>query len=362
MPDMSGDAETGPEGPATGPDPAADPAADPGAALTVDGRVVVRRRLPDGSGFGATDVVGILVSRDADALVVETRGGPVTVPRSEVIVAKDVPAAARRPGPAHQRIRPDDLQRIMSEGWVPTERAELGGWQLRSAPGFTGRANSVLPVGDPTLPLERAVAYAEKWYADRGQPALFQVYGSTDFEIGEHPVGSALLGRGYAVGDPSRPDWTRVLVMTAAAAEIPPLTAESVPVVADARLQPDWLLVYGESRSVVPGVTESVLTGSAGQLFMSVRDEAARRPVAIARMAIHPGWAGIFGLWVRPERRREGLATAIVSAIAMAARQNTMRSIYLQVSGDNTDAIRLWESLGFTPHHEYTYLARPATS
>jgi ribosomal protein S18 acetylase RimI-like enzyme len=115
-------------------------------------------------------------------------------------------------------------------------------------------------------------------------------------------------------------------------------------------------MAYGQSRSVVPGVTESVLTGSRGQLFMSVRDEASGRIIGIARMAIHPGWAGIFGLWVHPERRRGGIATALVSAIAMAARDNNMPSVYLQVAGDNTGAIAFWEDLGFTRHHDYTYL------
>ena len=351
MPDMSGDAVTGPDNSPT--------LQDPAGALTIDGRVVVRRRLPEGADFGATDVLGLLVSRDADVLHIDTRAGPVTVARSDVIVAKDVPPAAQRQGRAHRRIPADELQRIMSDGWVATERAELGDWQLRAASGFTGRANSVLPIGDPSLPVDHAIAYAERWYADRDRPALFQIHGATGFAVADHPVGSALLARGYAVGG-GRPDWSRVLVMTAAARGVPPLTTESVPVIGDARLQPEWLMAYGRARSVVPGVTESVLTGSAGQLFMSVRDEQSGRELAIARMTIHPGWAGIFGVWVDPGRRREGLATALVSTIAMAARDNAVPSLYLQVSADNEDGITFWEELGFATHHEYTYLANRA--
>ncbi len=351
MPDMSGDATTGAGTSSRG--------ADPTAALTIGSRVVVRYRLPESADFGATDVVGVLLARNADVLIVETPTGKVKLTRSEVIVAKDVPPAADRRGRPHQRISPDDLQRTMSEGWVATDRAELGDWKLRAASGFTGRANSVLPVGDPSLPLHNAITFAQKWYADRGQRALFQIYGATGFQVEEHPVGSALTGRGYLVGG-GRPDWSRVLVMTATSAAIPPLTADSVPVIGDAKLQPDWVLAYGEGHSVQPGVTESVLTSSAGQLFMSVRDEASGRPVAIARMAIHPGWAGIYGLWVAPERRRTGLATAVVAAIAMAARENTMGSLYLQVSADNEAGIAFWQGLDFAVHHEYTYLSQPS--
>ena len=120
-------------------------------------------------------------------------------------------------------------------------------------------------------------------------------------------------------------------------------------------------MAYAEQRRVVPGTTEAVLTGSEGQLFLSVRDEASRRIVGIARMAIQPGWAGIFGLWVHPDHRRRGIASTIVSAIAMVARENNMPAIYLQVSGDNADGLAFWNGLGFSTHHEYTYLVAPQT-
>lgn len=351
MPDMGGDGRTGARGSARG--------ADPTASLTIGRRIVVRYRLPKGSSHGATDVVGVLLARDADVLVVETRAGPVTLSRSDVILTKEVPAAAARRGRPHERVGADELERIMSDGWVATVRAELGDWKLRAASGFTGRANSVLPVGDPSRPLDDAITFAQKWYADRDQRSLFQVYGQAGFRVEDHPVGGALTSRGYVVGG-GRSDWSRVLVMTAATAAIPPLTTDSVPVVGDAGLQPDWMLAYGEGHSVRPRVTESVLTGSAGQLFMSVRDGQDRRPVAIARMAIHPDWAGVFGVWVTPGRRREGLGTALVSVIAMAARENTIRSLYAQVSADNEAGVAFWRDLGFAVHHEYTYLSRPS--
>ena len=77
-----------------------------------------------------------------------------------------------------------------------------------------------------------------------------------------------------------------------------------MPVVADSRLTPEWLMAYGEQRSVVPGVTEAVLSGREGVLFLSVRDEATGRLVGIARMAIDPGWAGMFAVWVDPAHRQ----------------------------------------------------------
>jgi ribosomal protein S18 acetylase RimI-like enzyme len=384
MPDMTGEpmhdpaAETGPEGSPPGDHESTSAAGSPGstdtaghrvtAGLTVGGRVVVRYRLEEGSDAGATDFVGELIARNDDFLVVDARVGGaaqgnqaterVKLIRADVIAAKDVPPPASQPGRAHQRVSADELEKLMSRGWQATERKGLGDWVLRSASGFTGRANSVLVVGDPSLPLDKAIDYAEAWYAGHDAPALFQVHGPTGFDVAQQPVGRALIERGYAVGG-GRPDWSRVLVLTALSAQVPPLTTDSVPVNADAALSPEWLMAYAEQRSVVPGTTEAVLTGSEGQLFLSVRDEASKRIVGMARMAIQPGWAGIFGLWVHPDHRRRGIASTIVSAVAMVARENNMPAIYLQVSGDNADGIAFWQGLGFETHHEYTYLGKP---
>ncbi|WP_245603759.1 GNAT family N-acetyltransferase [Intrasporangium oryzae] len=329
------------------------------AGLTIGGRVVVRYRLEEGSDASATDFVGELIARNDDFLIVDTRTERVKLIRADVIAAKDVPPPASRAGRPHERVSADDLEKLMAKGWEPVERGGLGDWILRAAAGFTGRANSVLPVGDASLPLDKAIDFCERWYAERDLPTIFQVHGEPGFDVTSVPVGDALLERGYLAGG-GRDDWDRVLVMTGASAAVPPLTIESAPVVADAALSPEWLLAFGEQRPIVPGATEAVLTGSDGQLFLSIRDEESGRIVALARMAIHVGWAGIFGVWVHPEHRRRGLATTLVSAIAMVARENAMPAIYLQVSADNAPGVDFWRSLGFDVHHEYTYLVQPS--
>jgi len=330
------------------------------AGLTVGSRVVVRYRLEEGSEAAATDFLGELVARNDDFLVVDTRTERVKLVRADVIAAKDVPPPASRPGRAHERISADDLEKLMAKGWQPLDRGGLGDWVLRASEGFTGRANSALVVGDPSLPLEKAIDFVEGWYAERGRPAIFQVHGQPGFTVADDPTAAALLERGYTAGG-GNAQWERVHVMTALSAALPPLTEQSAPVTADAELKLDWLMTYGEQRTIVPGVTEAVLTGSDGQLFLSVREPQSQRIIALARMAIHPGWAGVFGLWVHPDHRHEGLGTTIVSAVAMVARENNMPAVYLQVSADNTAGTAFWESLGFTVHHDYTYLARPAS-
>lgn len=61
-------------------------------------RVVVRRRLPEGSGHLYTDVLGDLVAVDDTGVDVSTRHGTVHVPGDEITLTKIVPPAPpRRP-------------------------------------------------------------------------------------------------------------------------------------------------------------------------------------------------------------------------------------------------------------------------
>jgi GNAT superfamily N-acetyltransferase len=298
----------------------------------------------------------MLVSRDTQSLVIDTRAGRVTVARATVVAAKEVPPPPSRPGPAHLRVSADDLELLMARGWVPTEQETLGSWLLRCASGFTGRGNSALPAGDPSMPLDEAIDHVERWYAERGQATRFQLPGVPGFEPADHPVGGALLERGYSAGVGGDPA-AHVRVLTAPLGAIPPPLDVGPAVRAHTHLNAEWLRAYGQSRDIVPEVTEQVLTGSRRQLFLSVADTESSRLVGIARMASHPGWAGIFGLWVDPDHRRQGIASAIVSAVARAALEEKLRAVYLQVSETDTGALAFWEELGFVRHHDYTYLS-----
>ena len=55
------------------------------------------------------------------------------------------------PEPRNPRV--EDLERAAALHWQAPETEPLGEWRLRAVAGFTGRANSALPVGDPGLPL-----------------------------------------------------------------------------------------------------------------------------------------------------------------------------------------------------------------
>ena len=68
-----------------------------------------------------------------------------------------------------------DLERVAAAHWRGTDEEWLGGWLLRAAEGFTGRANSALPLGDPGMPLDDTLAAVTGWYRARGLPAMIAV-------------------------------------------------------------------------------------------------------------------------------------------------------------------------------------------
>ena len=60
-------------------------------------------------------------------------------------------------------------------GWQGTSTERLGEWLLRAGSGFTGRANSVLPLGSPGCALDDALGCVTEFYRGHDLPPLFQI-------------------------------------------------------------------------------------------------------------------------------------------------------------------------------------------
>jgi ribosomal protein S18 acetylase RimI-like enzyme len=322
---------------------------DPIQGLQPGMRAVVRRRIAQ----GVTDALGEIVAIDADTVSVQTRRGLERIQRSEIVVAKEVPPRPARRGAAHLAISMHDLESVMVEGWPPLERAELGGWVLRSGASFTRRANSVLPLGDPGLSLPEAINRCQSWYDQRKLRRLFALFGPEGFAVDQDPLGAELLSRGYT-------PFGRTAVMTAATRSLPPeLTDPS-----RARVQLEsapgptwwggWAAGTAGNTDVERSVVRAVMCGSPEQLFASM--EVGGVAVGVARVAFARGWAGVFALHVAPEYRRTGVAVQLMGALADQSRSRGIRSMYLQVLKTSVPALGLYERLGFSTHHEYCYV------
>ncbi len=254
-----------------------------------------------------------------------------------------------------------EFERMAAMHWRGSEEEWLGEWLLRAAAGFTGRANSALPLGDPGLPLDDALAAVRRWYRARGLPPMIAV--PLPLEGGEaRAEGSALR---HLDNQLSERAWvTRpgpAFVMTAGLGRLPapPELADDAEFRVDAVPDDAWLGAYRyRGQPNRSPALRAILVSAPAQAFASIRFGA--EPVAIGRLSITGAWAGITAVEVDPRWRRMGLGRLLTLSMCAEAAQRGAAHVFLQVDSGNTAAMNLYEHCGFGYSHRYHYRLAPA--
>lgn len=236
-----------------------------------------------------------------------------------------------------------DLERIASQHWHPADRDQLGEWELRAAAGFTGRANSALPLGSPDTSLDLAVQSVAAWYRERQLPPMITIPAPVTGPAGE--LDDFLAGHGWTM----RPGAAYVMTARVDSLPAPHMVARLDP-------SPDaaWLSRFRDGKAPPAGL--SLLRSAPWQAFGSFR--AGPEVRAIGRVSVAGGWGAITALEVAPAWRRRGLGAALTTALCAAAETDR---ILLQVAIDNAPAIALYERLGFRISHRYHCRIAPST-
>ncbi|MEV0692653.1 GNAT family N-acetyltransferase [Streptomyces sp. NPDC050388] len=316
-------------------------------AADVGKRVSVRSLIEHGSpGERFTDTVGVLTSWDNGVLRITRKNGEsVRITESALVAGKVIPPApARRRGPAASY---EELARVAARAWRPVESERLGDWELRAAAGYTRRANSVLPLGDPGMPLDEALAAVRRWYADRGLPAYLQT--ATGAAGTQEQLCAELEQRG----------WTREVTAELWIGGLAPIAdlAEGSGVALSREADEAWLGRY--RRRGVSEVALKVLGSGPSVWFATVPGDPA--PAAIGRCVVDGRWAGFAAVEVDPAQRRRGLATAVMAALARRALAEGASAAWLQVEEDNAEARALYDRMGFATHHTYHHYRAPGS-
>ena len=266
-----------------------------------------------------TDVLGILVSWDSTACVVAPESGPpVTIARSDIVTGKPVPPR----GSVRQRVSSRDAEIRALPLWTSPTTESLGDWVLRIVTGERGRgsrrANSVLAIGDPGVPILEAAELAERHYARYGRVATAQV------DVGSE-VDTALVAAGWAETEPEdAPYLVGSLVMARRAAG------------------PD------------DGVETSV---DGTRVLATVRVAGAE--AGRVRGELNADWLGVHGLRVDEAMRRQGLGRRLMAGLLGAAAETGAGTVWLEVDRANTPAWMLYAGLGLREHHRCRYLHSP---
>jgi ribosomal protein S18 acetylase RimI-like enzyme len=316
-------------------------------------RVVVRRVLPGQSGPTGgpafTDLLGVMESWDEGVTTVRDAAGEVTAIRiADIVSGKPVPP---RPS-VRLRVSADEAERRANASWPAVEIAPVGDWLLRASGGFSSRANSVMAVGSPGVPLAEAVSSVAYFYRARGLPPWAQVVVGSDAHLGLERLGWVH----------ARPDEADTCFQVAAVSGTLRAVRRTLPPVVPAvtvtdRATPEWLA--NDERALAHGADAlAVLDGPAEVGFAAVVVDGS--VVAKGRVAGDLGsaddWIGITDVWVSPEHRRQGLGAVVMAALLEWGAERGATTVYLQTRGDNPKALALYDKLGFLTHHEYRYL------
>jgi N-acetylglutamate synthase len=235
-----------------------------------------------------------------------------------------------------------ELEDVAYDLWRAPVVEELDGWRLRFAFEMTGRANSVWPNAEGTSPVGDKVGRAERWYAERGSRARFQMTPAA-----EPGLEDELVARGYTAR--SGP----VSVETASLDDV--LTGTGGEADLDEELDHAWLALWAGSRGFDRlDVARALLTGSPGETAFARVGE-----VAVGRGVLLGDWLGVTSMATMPSARRRGHGRAVLHALARWAADRDATRALLQVEEENVAARTLYAGAGFLPSHAYRYLFSP---
>lgn len=302
------------------------------SARDIGHRVVVRHRLPGGQ---QTDVLGVLESYAADSLTVRhTDSTPHRIALADVTAAKPIPPLPLRPVDVEQLFLTTAL------GRPAVETSYVGHWLLRASSGWTGRANSLLPAGDPGMPVGDALKHAVAFYEERGLPPLALVRMDS-------PVTEEIRQHGWK---DARPEQADVLVMHTSLDLVNAEPQYDVVVTE----QPDASWYEAAFDGPVPAPAPTVMEGAPRAAFASIALDG--RLVAVGRGSMTGHWIGIDAIRVHAAYRRRRIGTALLQGLTRWAGPQGGRRTYLEVVEDNQPALAAYTALGYDVAYRYRYL------
>lgn len=256
--------------------------------------------------------------------------------------------------PETAHVTMDTLEQLMDAAWPALESSTADGWVLRSAGGVTQRANSIWPAAESS-DQAASLRHAEDWYAQHRQPVIFQ--------LTRRPENAALEdfldGRGY-----SRQSET--LIMTAPAVNTTATLDSAVHMVVSRLPSPEWLELWwsvdGRGGTAQKALAERILLGTTA-LYATALDNQGQA-VGTGRLAIPgvdggEGWGGIYGMAVHPDARRQGIATAVLTALMEAGEEAGVENYWLMVTAANHGGQALYARAGFAETGRYHYRQAP---
>jgi GNAT superfamily N-acetyltransferase len=240
-----------------------------------------------------------------------------------------------------QMINPLDIELASYASWTALEQINYQGWILRFADGATKRANSVNVIAPNRGGLQEVISYCESWFTARSQPAIFRLLSFVENDN----LDSMLADAGYSFIDPS-------LVLHR---DIRSIQGETISLASHDRSV--WLEAYCDVSGIDLNSQKThaeILARIPSSSIFAILEEQ-DQPVACGLGVIHEGYFGVFDLVSRKQVRNKGYGTNLVRSMIAWAKNCGAQHSYLQVTAQNTLAIRFYEKLGYRYLYHYWY-------
>jgi GNAT superfamily N-acetyltransferase len=240
------------------------------------------------------------------------------------------------------------LEEVTLNAWPGLKQVVRDGWVARFSRGFTGRANSVVPLYQATGNTLEKIEFFESLYAAHGLPTTFKLTQASQ------PVGldALLANRGYRE---SRRAGVQVCNDLASGDEGAGVEARDA-------IWPRWTDSVVRHRSLSPAdaaTLAEILAAIALPCRFAVSvDEAGVAACGLA--VLEAPWVGLYDIVTRQDARRRGQAARVVNSLMTWGRDNGAASAYLQVMTDNAPAHALYAKLGFREAYQYAYRSKRA--
>lgn len=243
------------------------------------------------------------------------------------------------------------IEEITLNTWPAEQTLLLQGWVLRSASGYTKRANSVNPLYEGeggesgTGALMEKIQLAEQFYQDAGQKPVFKI---TPF-IKPGNLDTVLAERGYAAVEPSS---VRVL-------ELDRLKLPDSRCILDIQEEWSeyWLDRFAEMTELPPDKKDTLrrmLRASSLRMgYALLLKEGV--PSACGLGVLQQGYIGLYDIVTTPANRRQGLAEHLLLGLLQWGKSQGAACSFLQVVQANYGASALYDKLGFQEIYQYWY-------
>ena len=229
-----------------------------------------------------------------------------------------------------------DLERDSETTWQANEKEYLNDWALRFSGNKSARANSCLLDGRPEENIDDTFKKIIDWYKKRNAVAIIQSPkpGAFDQSLARNNF-KEIDTAYYMIGPAEKNIVTGVIL--------------------ESTLSDKWFeAIIGRDEEVSSRVSKELLTSGSFVRFASIENKEGQI-IATGRISASDKQAMVTTLWVDEKYRNQGLAKKIMRSLSNAVAEIGFKKIVLQVLKSNLIAVKMYESLGYTVHHEYAY-------